>query len=160
MTLLWTLVDLKKRKVRKQGLRWSSLLGEVRCLFCSDLGDAIIGGHAEPSPAFVTCISQQPACANCKSWLGLPGENGDHDNHSTAITRGLLTKESILISIKGCSSASSATIPFKGLSSDKESDTSQPQDMADVPVPWEAGNDNFPEVRLRKCGLKELVGGC
>jgi hypothetical protein len=44
------LADLKKRKVEKQGLGWTSLLSEVRCLFCSNLGDVIIGGRAnEPS---------------------------------------------------------------------------------------------------------------
>ncbi|RLL96199.1 hypothetical protein CFD26_100972 [Aspergillus turcosus] len=44
------LADLKRRKVEKQGLGWTLLLSEVRCLFCSNIGDVIIGGRAnEPS---------------------------------------------------------------------------------------------------------------
>ena len=35
--------ELKKQYLNKKGLAWSSLLSEVNCLFCSDLGEAIVG---------------------------------------------------------------------------------------------------------------------
>jgi hypothetical protein len=35
--------QLKKAKLEKQGLGWISLLNEIKCLFCSNLGDVIIG---------------------------------------------------------------------------------------------------------------------
>ncbi|KAJ6068968.1 hypothetical protein N7499_010855 [Penicillium canescens] len=35
--------ELKKRRIKKEGLAWSSLLDGISCLFCSDLGDAIVG---------------------------------------------------------------------------------------------------------------------
>jgi hypothetical protein len=38
--------ELKRRKLEKDGLAWSSLLDEVNCLFCSGLGDAIVGKRA------------------------------------------------------------------------------------------------------------------
>lgn len=38
--------ELKKKKIMKEGLPWASLLSEVNCLFCSGLGDAIVGMRA------------------------------------------------------------------------------------------------------------------
>ncbi|KAJ6094797.1 hypothetical protein N7467_002310 [Penicillium canescens] len=35
--------ELKKSSLEKEGLAWISLLNNIKCLFCSDLGDAIIG---------------------------------------------------------------------------------------------------------------------
>jgi hypothetical protein len=35
--------ELKKSSLEKEGLAWVSLLNNIKCLFCSDLGDAIIG---------------------------------------------------------------------------------------------------------------------
>ncbi|KAJ5787287.1 hypothetical protein N7457_002277 [Penicillium paradoxum] len=35
--------ELKKSKLEKEGLAWIPLLHKIKCLFCSDLGDAIIG---------------------------------------------------------------------------------------------------------------------
>jgi hypothetical protein len=35
--------ELKKSSLEKEGLGWVSLLNNIKCLFCSDLGDAIIG---------------------------------------------------------------------------------------------------------------------
>ncbi|OGM42240.1 hypothetical protein ABOM_009070 [Aspergillus bombycis] len=35
--------ELKKTRIDKPGLAWSSLLNEISCLFCSKLGDAIVG---------------------------------------------------------------------------------------------------------------------
>lgn len=37
---------LKRIRVEKDGLAWASLLNEVNCLFCSDLGEAIVGSRA------------------------------------------------------------------------------------------------------------------
>jgi hypothetical protein len=34
--------ELKRSYIRKEGLAWSLLLGEVNCLFCSGLSDAIL----------------------------------------------------------------------------------------------------------------------
>ncbi|CAG7964991.1 unnamed protein product [Penicillium salamii] len=41
--------ELKKGRVRKDGLAWSSLLDGINCLFCSDLGDAIVGRRVPDS---------------------------------------------------------------------------------------------------------------
>ncbi|KAJ5191083.1 uncharacterized protein N7498_010068 [Penicillium cinerascens] len=38
--------ELKKEHLEKEGLAWSSLLGEINCLFCSGLGEAIFGDRA------------------------------------------------------------------------------------------------------------------
>ena len=38
--------ELKKEHLQKEGLAWSSLLGEINCLFCSGLGEAIFGDRA------------------------------------------------------------------------------------------------------------------
>ncbi|KAJ5897349.1 hypothetical protein N7504_007637 [Penicillium tannophilum] len=37
--------ELKKQQLNKSGLVWTSLLSEVNCLFCSDLGEAIVGSR-------------------------------------------------------------------------------------------------------------------
>lgn len=38
--------ELKQRQLERQGLAWAPLLGEIKCLFCSNFGDAIIGNRA------------------------------------------------------------------------------------------------------------------
>jgi hypothetical protein len=38
--------ELKEKHLEKEGLAWSSLLGGVYCLFCSGLGEAIVGRRA------------------------------------------------------------------------------------------------------------------
>lgn len=38
--------ELKKSEIDKEGLAWKSLLSEVNCLFCSGLGDVIVGNRA------------------------------------------------------------------------------------------------------------------
>ncbi|CAG7945135.1 unnamed protein product [Penicillium salamii] len=35
--------ELKKRKLQREGLGWISLLNETKCLFCANLGGAIVG---------------------------------------------------------------------------------------------------------------------
>lgn len=35
--------DLKQQRLERQGLAWAPLLGEIKCLFCSNFGDAIVG---------------------------------------------------------------------------------------------------------------------
>ncbi|KAJ5320390.1 hypothetical protein N7508_000673 [Penicillium antarcticum] len=44
--------ELKKTSLEKEGLAWIPLLSNIKCLFCSDLGDAIIGRRSpwESSP--------------------------------------------------------------------------------------------------------------
>ncbi|KAJ5747835.1 uncharacterized protein N7511_009531 [Penicillium nucicola] len=44
--------ELKKTSLEKESLAWISLLNNIKCLFCSDLGDAIIGNRSpwESSP--------------------------------------------------------------------------------------------------------------
>jgi hypothetical protein len=44
--------ELKRNRVVKEGLVWTSLLSQVNCLFCSELGDAILGlkANANESP--------------------------------------------------------------------------------------------------------------
>lgn len=38
--------ELKKEHLQREGLAWLSLLGEVNCLFCSGVGEAIVGDRA------------------------------------------------------------------------------------------------------------------
>lgn len=38
--------DLKQQRLERQGLAWAPLLGEIKCLFCSNFGDAIVGHRA------------------------------------------------------------------------------------------------------------------
>ncbi|KAJ5281457.1 hypothetical protein N7478_006829 [Penicillium angulare] len=38
--------ELKKQKLERNGLSWSSFLNEVKCLFCSNLGEVIVGARA------------------------------------------------------------------------------------------------------------------
>ncbi|KAJ5133971.1 hypothetical protein N7476_002809 [Penicillium atrosanguineum] len=38
--------ELKKEPLQREGLAWLSLLGEVNCLFCSGIGEAIVGDRA------------------------------------------------------------------------------------------------------------------
>ncbi|OJJ07870.1 hypothetical protein ASPVEDRAFT_47063 [Aspergillus versicolor CBS 583.65] len=38
--------ELKQQQLERQGLAWAPLLGEIKCLFCSEFGDAIIGNRA------------------------------------------------------------------------------------------------------------------
>lgn len=38
--------ELKKETLQKEGLAWLSLLGEFNCLFCSRIGEAIVGDRA------------------------------------------------------------------------------------------------------------------
>ncbi|KAE8386174.1 hypothetical protein BDV23DRAFT_163756 [Aspergillus alliaceus] len=40
------LAELKKQKIEKRGLGWVPLLHQIRCLFCSHLGDAILGARS------------------------------------------------------------------------------------------------------------------
>lgn len=35
--------ELKRSRIKKEGLGWTPLLSQVNCLFCSSLGDAIVG---------------------------------------------------------------------------------------------------------------------
>ncbi|KAI9375351.1 hypothetical protein BJX61DRAFT_531672 [Aspergillus egyptiacus] len=42
--------DLKEISMKREGLGWAPLLDEVPCLFCADLGDAIVGARStEPN---------------------------------------------------------------------------------------------------------------
>lgn len=38
--------DLKQQQLEREGLAWIQLLGQIKCLFCSNIGDAIIGSRA------------------------------------------------------------------------------------------------------------------
>ncbi len=38
--------ELKQRQLQRLGLAWAPLLAEIKCLFCSNFGDAIIGQRA------------------------------------------------------------------------------------------------------------------
>lgn len=40
-----TIVPLKKRSIEKEAWAWKSLLSEIKCLFCSQLGDAMLGSR-------------------------------------------------------------------------------------------------------------------
>jgi hypothetical protein len=40
------MADLRQKKIKKEGLDWAPLLSQVRCLFCSGIGNAIIGKKA------------------------------------------------------------------------------------------------------------------
>lgn len=40
------MAELKRRKIERTGLGWTSLLSQVRCLFCSRVGDVIVGRRA------------------------------------------------------------------------------------------------------------------
>ncbi|KAK2753560.1 hypothetical protein FQN54_007337 [Arachnomyces sp. PD_36] len=45
MDIVWNspMADLKKIRIERQGLTWAPLLQHIPCLFCSNLGDAIVG---------------------------------------------------------------------------------------------------------------------
>ena len=71
--------ELKRSHIKKEGLAWSSLLGEVNCLFCSGLGDAILGLKANTDES--SC-NQLPKGFD---WLATSMHSIDalNDRHST-----------------------------------------------------------------------------
>lgn len=40
------MADLRRKKIKKESLGWAPLLSQVRCLFCSGIGNAIVGNKA------------------------------------------------------------------------------------------------------------------
>ncbi|KAJ5257044.1 hypothetical protein N7478_013148 [Penicillium angulare] len=82
--------ELKKTTLEKEGLAWTSLLNEVNCLFCSNLGDAIVGRIK--CDDFPSCNTLPPSldymAASVQSLKALSKRHGGHiDGEATRLSQ-------------------------------------------------------------------------
>jgi hypothetical protein len=80
--------ELKKKRIEKDGLAWTSLLSDVNCLFCSGLGDAMVGKRAISldSPCNRLPRGHDLMAASMRSIDALSKKQGGSSNHMTGMT--------------------------------------------------------------------------